>query len=106
LRRIHTSIGALFHGIFHTFPEKQSVNFSDLYMRHPTKPNLWAFKVGSNDLVVLSNGYKISPLEILKVGGTYTSRHILVGDVVMHIQHTLWVTSLVIHDMSDSHSSN
>ncbi|KAI0164569.1 transferase family protein [Xylariaceae sp. FL1272] len=53
----------LFQGIFHTFPEKDSVNFKDLYMRHPTKPNLWAFKGRSDDLVVLSNGYKISPLE-------------------------------------------
>ncbi|KAL4778524.1 Pyoverdine/dityrosine biosynthesis protein-domain-containing protein [Aspergillus varians] len=53
----------LFQGIFHTFPEKQELNFKDLYMRHPTKLNLWAFKGRSDDLVVLSNGYKISPLE-------------------------------------------
>lgn len=54
---------SLFQGIFHTFPEKQSINFKDLYTRHPTKPGLWAFKGRSDDLVVLSNGYKISPLE-------------------------------------------
>lgn len=53
----------LFQGIFHTFPDKQSINFKDLYTRHPTKPNLWAFKGRSDDLVVLSNGYKITPLE-------------------------------------------
>ncbi|KAJ5645675.1 transferase family protein [Penicillium longicatenatum] len=53
----------LFQGIFHTFPDKDSINFKDLYMKHPTKPNLWAFKGRSDDLVVLSNGYKISPLE-------------------------------------------
>ncbi|KAJ5153223.1 uncharacterized protein N7482_009701 [Penicillium canariense] len=53
----------LFQGIFHTFPDKDSINFKDLYMRHPTKQNLWAFKGRSDDLVVLSNGYKISPLE-------------------------------------------
>ncbi|KAK3191956.1 hypothetical protein K4F52_001999 [Lecanicillium sp. MT-2017a] len=53
----------LFQGIFQTFPEQSSVNFKDLYVRHPTKPNLWAFKGRSDDLVVLSNGYKISPLE-------------------------------------------
>ncbi|KAL4926552.1 transferase family protein [Aspergillus undulatus] len=53
----------LFQGIFHTFPEKEEINFKDLYMRHPTKPNFWAFKGRSDDLVVLSNGYKISPLE-------------------------------------------
>ncbi|KAI0188862.1 transferase family protein [Astrocystis sublimbata] len=54
---------SLFQGIFHTFQDKKSINFKDLYMRHPTKPNLWAFKGRSDDLVVLSNGYKISPLE-------------------------------------------
>lgn len=53
----------LFQGVFHTFLEKESINFKDLYTRHPTKPNLWAFKGRSDDLVVLSNGYKISPLE-------------------------------------------
>ncbi|KAJ5517904.1 AMP-dependent synthetase/ligase [Penicillium expansum] len=53
----------LFQGIFHTFPDKDSINFKDLYMKHPTKPNLWAFKGRNDDLVVLSNGYKISPLE-------------------------------------------
>ncbi|KAK9436565.1 transferase family protein [Metarhizium brunneum] len=53
----------LFQGIFHTFPDKDSINLKDLYTRHPTKPNLWAFKGRSDDLVVLSNGYKITPLE-------------------------------------------
>lgn len=54
---------SLFQGIYHTFPEKESINFKDLYMRHPTKPNLWAFKGRNDDLIVLSNGYKISPLQ-------------------------------------------
>ncbi|KAM0531336.1 hypothetical protein ACHAPP_008096 [Verticillium nonalfalfae] len=53
----------LMQGIFHTFPDKDSINFKDLYRRHTSKPNLWAFKGRSDDLVVLSNGYKISPLE-------------------------------------------
>ncbi|KAJ6784388.1 hypothetical protein PWT90_05068 [Aphanocladium album] len=54
---------SLFQGIYHTFPEKQSINFKDLYMQHPTKPYLWAFKGRNDDLIVLSNGYKISPLQ-------------------------------------------
>uniref|UniRef100_A0A0B7KRU7 Carrier domain-containing protein n=1 Tax=Bionectria ochroleuca TaxID=29856 RepID=A0A0B7KRU7_BIOOC len=53
----------LFQGIFHTFSDKESINFKDLYMKHPTKPGLWAFKGRSDDLIILSNGYKISPLE-------------------------------------------
>lgn len=55
---------SLFQGIFHTFPDKTCINFKDLYMQHPTKPNLWAFKGRNDDLIVLSNGYKILPLEI------------------------------------------
>ncbi|KAJ2970993.1 hypothetical protein NQ176_g7911 [Zarea fungicola] len=54
---------SLFQGIYHTFPEEGSINFKDLYMQHPTKPNLWAFKGRNDDLIVLSNGYKISPLQ-------------------------------------------
>ena len=54
----------LFQGIFHTFPDQQSINFKDLYMRHPSKPKLWAFKGRNDDIVVLSNGYKIAPLEV------------------------------------------
>jgi aryl carrier-like protein len=54
---------ALFQGIFHTFPDQQSINLKDLYVRHPSKPNLWAFSGRSDDVVVLSNSYKISPLE-------------------------------------------
>ncbi|KAI4176560.1 MAG: hypothetical protein LQ346_007859 [Caloplaca aetnensis] len=53
----------LFQGIFHTFPTEQSINLKDLYVKHPTKPNLWAFTGRNDDIVVLSNGYKILPLD-------------------------------------------
>ncbi|KAF2420725.1 acetyl-CoA synthetase-like protein [Tothia fuscella] len=53
----------LFQGVFYTFPDQQSVNLKDLYMRHPTKPYLYAYTGRSDDAVVLSNGYKIAPLD-------------------------------------------
>lgn len=53
----------MFQGLFYTFSDKDSVNLKDLYVRHPTKPNLWAFAGRSDDVVVLSNGYKIPPLD-------------------------------------------
>ncbi|KAL8922381.1 MAG: hypothetical protein Q9208_005234 [Pyrenodesmia sp. 3 TL-2023] len=53
----------LFQGIFHTFPAEQSINLKDLYVKHPTKPNLWAFTGRNDDIVVLSNGYKLMPLD-------------------------------------------
>ncbi|KAF4900571.1 Non-canonical non-ribosomal peptide synthetase FUB8 [Colletotrichum viniferum] len=55
--------GPLFQGIFHTFPDQKSINLKDLYTPHPTKPSLWAYKGRNDDVVVLSNGYKISPLD-------------------------------------------
>ncbi|KAL8995489.1 MAG: hypothetical protein Q9169_004783 [Polycauliona sp. 2 TL-2023] len=62
---------SLFQGIFRTFPTHQSYNFKDLYVRHPTKPNLWSFSGRSDDIVVLSNGYKISPLDTEAFIGTH-----------------------------------
>lgn len=53
----------LFQGVFYTFPNQQSVNLKDLYKRHPTKPYLYAYTGRSDDAVVLSNGYKVAPLE-------------------------------------------
>ncbi|KAM0295231.1 hypothetical protein HYE67_000263 [Fusarium culmorum] len=53
----------LFQGLFQTFQDVESFNFKDLYVPHPTKPGLWASHGRSDDVVVLSNGYKISPLD-------------------------------------------
>lgn len=54
----------LFQGIFHTFPNVDEINLKDLYIKHPTKPNLWAYKGRSDDIIVLSSGLKISPLDM------------------------------------------
>ncbi|KAL6918333.1 hypothetical protein FSST1_009828 [Fusarium sambucinum] len=53
----------LFQGLFQTFQDVDSFNFKDLYVPHPTKPGFWASHGRSDDVVVLSNGYKISPLD-------------------------------------------
>lgn len=53
----------LFQGVFYTFPSQSAVNLKDLYIRHPSKPYLYAYKGRSDDAVVLSNGYKIAPLD-------------------------------------------
>jgi acyl-CoA synthetase (AMP-forming)/AMP-acid ligase II len=55
---------SLFQGIFHTFPGEESINFKDLYRKHPEKPNLWAYTGRNDDLIVLSSGYKIFPQEL------------------------------------------
>lgn len=52
-----------FKGIFHTLPSEQSINLKDLYQQHPTKPYLWSYKGRNDDIIALSNGYKIYPLD-------------------------------------------
>jgi acyl-coenzyme A synthetase/AMP-(fatty) acid ligase len=69
----------LFQGIFQTFPNKDSINLKDIYIQNPSNPNLWAFKGRSDDVVVLSNGYKISPL----VMETFISTHPAIDGCVM-----------------------
>jgi thioester reductase-like protein/aryl carrier-like protein len=49
--------------IFWTFPDLDEYSMKDLYERHPSKPNLWAYRGRIDDIVVLSNGEKFSPAE-------------------------------------------
>ncbi|KAL7626082.1 hypothetical protein AAE478_002852 [Parahypoxylon ruwenzoriense] len=52
-----------YQGIFSTFPEIQEWSMSDLYSRHPdpSKPFLYRYTGRRDDVIVLSNGEKISP---------------------------------------------
>lgn len=54
----------LFQGIFHTAVHENSINLKDLYVRHPTNRNLYAYHGRNDDIIVLSNGYKIQPLDM------------------------------------------
>lgn len=62
-----------FQGIFYTFPHEHKINLKDLYIKHPTKPNLWAYKGRNDDIVVLSNGYKIFPSDTEALVTTHPS---------------------------------
>ncbi|KAI8948060.1 acetyl-CoA synthetase-like protein, partial [Xylaria longipes] len=50
-----------FQGIFYAFPELHEWSMNDLYDRHPTKPFLWRYRGRKDDVIVLSNGEKITP---------------------------------------------
>ncbi|KAJ8071447.1 hypothetical protein OCU04_001767 [Sclerotinia nivalis] len=51
-------------GMFHTFPELNEISTKDLYEKHPTKPDLWAHRGRSDDIIVFSNGEKLNPITI------------------------------------------
>ncbi|KAI3318574.1 acetyl-CoA synthetase-like protein [Xylariaceae sp. AK1471] len=50
-----------FQGVFYAFPKLQEWSMNDLYDRHPTKPFLWRYRGRKDDIIVLSNGEKITP---------------------------------------------
>lgn len=51
-------------GLFHTFPELNEISTKDLYEKNPTKPDLWAYRGRSDDIIVFSNGEKLNPITI------------------------------------------
>ncbi|KAI9835516.1 MAG: hypothetical protein M1819_001967 [Sarea resinae] len=60
-----------FQGIFWTFPDLQEYSMKDLYSKHPTKPDLWMYRGRSDDVIVLSNGEKVQPVDIEGIMGTH-----------------------------------
>lgn len=49
--------------IFVAFPEESVWHTNDLYSAHPSTPGLWKFEGRKDDVIVLSNGEKLNPLE-------------------------------------------
>ncbi|CAL3963137.1 unnamed protein product [Diplocarpon coronariae] len=47
-----------------TFPEKNEYAPHDLYVKHPTKANLWKYIGRIDDLIVLSNGEKFNSADL------------------------------------------
>ncbi|KAG4268281.1 hypothetical protein FPRO04_12542 [Fusarium proliferatum] len=62
-RAVKNEHWALHQGIFHTFPDVNEFNFKDLFIKHPTKPNLWLYMGRSNDIICLEDAQKLSPIE-------------------------------------------
>ncbi|EHA19603.1 hypothetical protein ASPNIDRAFT_129526 [Aspergillus niger ATCC 1015] len=52
-----------YHGIFHAFPHLSEYRTGDLFEPHPTKPHLWRSKGRADDIIVLSNGEKLNPID-------------------------------------------
>ncbi|RAH82016.1 NRPS-like enzyme [Aspergillus japonicus CBS 114.51] len=52
-----------YHGVFHSFPHLTEYHTGDLFEPHPSKPNLWRAKGRADDVIVLSNGEKLNPVD-------------------------------------------
>lgn len=54
----------MFQGYLKTFPELDEYSTHDLYAKHPTKDGFWIYRGRADDVIVLSNGEKVNPLDI------------------------------------------
>lgn len=70
-----------FKGIFHTYPDINVYPTNDLYTPHPTNPHLWKFHGRKDDVIVLSNGEKFTPvgMETIIEGHPLVGRAVVVG---------------------------
>ncbi|KAJ9237119.1 putative nonribosomal peptide synthetase [Paecilomyces variotii] len=75
-----------YQGIFYTFPDIQRYHTKDLFVPHPTRPNLWKFHGRLDDVIVLSNGEKFNPVEMEKIieGHPLVLRALVVGTKRFH----------------------
>lgn len=55
---------AVEQAIFYTFPDLDEWSTNDLFLKHPTKPNRWAFAGRADNIIVFSNGEKLNPTTI------------------------------------------
>ncbi|KAI9836987.1 MAG: hypothetical protein M1819_000636 [Sarea resinae] len=53
-----------YQGTFFTFPDTNEYSMKDLYAKHPTKPGLWVHRGRADDVLVLSNGEKVNPVDM------------------------------------------
>lgn len=70
-----------YHAIFHVYPDSPGYRTKDLFVPHPTRPNLWTYVGRHDDVIVLSNGEKLNPITMEKIieGHPLVSRALVIG---------------------------
>ena len=53
-----------YQACFETFPELQELSSHDLFVKHPSKPNLWLYRGRSDDVIGFLNGEKTNPVSM------------------------------------------
>lgn len=69
------------HGIFHSHPHLNEYHTNDLFVQHPSNPKLWKYHGRYDDVIVLSNGEKLTPVTLEKAieGHPLVHRALLIG---------------------------
>ncbi|KAF2643884.1 acetyl-CoA synthetase-like protein [Massarina eburnea CBS 473.64] len=49
-------------GIFKIFPRLEEYSTSDLFSKHPTKPNHWKHESRTDDIIIFKNGWNFNPI--------------------------------------------
>ncbi|KAE8150923.1 hypothetical protein BDV25DRAFT_139358 [Aspergillus avenaceus] len=52
------------HAVFHLFPDLREWGTKDLFSKHPTEEGLWRFEGRVDDVIVMANGEKVTPVEM------------------------------------------
>lgn len=56
-----------YQSVFHLYPQSKTYHTKDLFIPHPTKPDLWKYQGRIDDLIILSHGEDLNPVEMEKV---------------------------------------
>ncbi|KAI9660744.1 MAG: putative NRPS-like protein biosynthetic cluster [Alyxoria varia] len=51
----------LSQAVFTTFPELDEYHMKDLYLPHPSEPDMWSYQGRADDVIVFNNGEKLHP---------------------------------------------
>lgn len=68
-----------FQGIFGTYPHFDVYETHDMFSKHPTTEGYWMYRGRSDDMIVLSNGRNINPVDVERTIGS----HPIVNGVVV-----------------------
>ena len=79
---IQTDRSKEFSTTFHHYPHLQEFRSRDLYVKHPTKEDLWIYHGRTDDLIALSHGQKLDPtsMEATINGHPYVRSAIIAGE--------------------------
>ncbi|KAL3475147.1 hypothetical protein BJX99DRAFT_259614 [Aspergillus californicus] len=68
-----------YQAVFASYPDSTEFRTKDLFMKHPTIPDIWTHASRSDDVIVFINGEKVNPVDF----ESHVSRHPDIAAVLM-----------------------